>query len=84
MLVARQRATEARRQLLGVLDEFPTDVAGFQEFNRLSAKEAQSEAEADALHELAGVSADDDGSATEREAAAWIEAELRRLRGQQG
>lgn len=81
VLVARQRAAEARRHWLGVLGELPLDMSGAEEFNRLSAKVVQSEAEADALHELAGGAPDDHGSAQERDAGAWIEVALRALKG---
>ena len=81
VLVARQRAAEARRQLLDVLGELPMELSGFQEFNRLSAKVERNEAEADALRELTGESPADDRGEQDRAAADWIEAELRVLKG---
>ena len=76
LLIARRRALAARRHVLGAFSDLPLDTDGFQEFERMARKVREGEAEADALAELAAVSVGPEGNVAEREAAAWIEAEL--------
>jgi phage shock protein A len=75
VLVARQRTAEAQRQWLTQQAEFGTDDAGFARFERIRRKIERSEAEADAMFELAGMECvDDDGPGTDEEIDAQLQA----------
>lgn len=79
LLIARQRATEARRHLLGTLRDLPVDLEGAHEFNRMAHKIQVAEAETDALAELTSSTWLDEDAA-EAEASTWVERELRTLK----
>ena len=79
VLVARQRAAEARQRLLREFSAAPLGDEAFQKFDRMCRKVDQTEAEAAALVELTGAAAaqqfDDNSAARE-----YVEAELRELK----
>jgi len=62
VLVARVRSTEAQRRWLSQQSEFGVDDTGFARFERMRRKIERTEAEADALLELAGSHALDDAA----------------------
>lgn len=79
LLIARQRAAEARRHLFGVLSDAPADLEGAQEFSRMAHRIQVAEAETDALAELSSnIWLDDD--ALEKETDAWVERALQALK----
>jgi phage shock protein A len=53
-LIARKRATDARRKLIEDIDGVMFDESAFSKFDRMSLKVEQAEAETDALIELTG------------------------------
>jgi phage shock protein A len=63
VLGARLRSTEAQRQWLSQHSEFGLDETGFARFERMRRRIERTEAEADALLELAGSDSTDDGEA---------------------
>jgi phage shock protein A len=79
MLVARQRTAEAQRQWLAQQAEFGIDDAGFARFERVRGKIERTEAEADALFELAGIETVNDDEAESNEE---IDAQLRALKAE--
>ena len=77
VLVARQRAADAKRHLQMSVVDFATSTNGFARFEQISAKIERNEAESDALLELVGGGDSDDLSAnTDNE----IEAQLQTLK----
>ncbi len=81
VLVARQRSAEAQRQWSSQQSDFAAGDAGFARFERIRRKIERTEAEADALAELAGCeTADDVGAPADQE----IEAQLQTLRQECG
>jgi phage shock protein A len=79
VLIARQRTAEAQRQWLAQQAEFGTDDAGFARFERIRRKIERTEAEADAMFELAGIETVDDD---DTESDAEIDAQLRALKAE--
>jgi phage shock protein A len=61
VLVARQRTAETQREMLSEQAGLGTDDTGFARFDRMCRKIERTEAEADALFELAGGAAVDEG-----------------------
>lgn len=86
LLAARQRAAEARQRLLREFSVAPIGEDAFQKFERMCRKVEQTEAEADALSELAGRDAcADELSATDLyDAGSELQAELAALKAQCG
>jgi phage shock protein A len=80
MLIARSRATQARRELFQALGDLPWDTDAFREFDRMSERVSQAEAEAAAMADLAGAATITLGAAAQDEREAWVERELRDLK----
>lgn len=80
MLIARSRAAQARRELFQALGDLPWETDAFREFDRMSDRVVQSEAEAAALAELAGTATVALSAAAQDETEAWVERELRGLK----
>jgi phage shock protein A len=82
LLSARNRAAHARKRLLRELSAMPAGEAAFEKFERMCHKVERTEAEADALAELAGDFGPRQEPASVRfDAADAVEAELRELKG---